>query len=326
MSSTINATTVGVGGVVTTADNSGILVLQTASTTALTISAAQGVTLAGTLGVTGATTLSTTLGVTGATTLSSTLGVTGATTLSSTLGVTGATTLSTGLTVTGGRSQLAANSETFALGVKYSAAGGSYYFGAASASATPDGVFSQAGGSERMRITDGGNLLVGTTDNADTTGVGIKLRPTGNQSAFVNTSSTGSDNNLLMYSTGAAAYRFYVGWDGTVHATNATIASSSDITLKENIKDIETGLLEVMELQPRRFDWKNGDGVNVAGFIAQEVEKVLPDLVIDAQYNETETKKSLLMGMMIPTMVKAIQELKAIIDTQAARITALETL
>ena len=69
MSSTINATTVGVGGVVTTADNSGILVLQTASTTALTISAAQGVTLAGTLGVSGATTLSTTLGVTGVTTI-----------------------------------------------------------------------------------------------------------------------------------------------------------------------------------------------------------------------------------------------------------------
>jgi len=81
MSSTINATTVGVGGIVATADNSGILVLQTASTTALTISAAQGVTLAGTLGVTGATTLSTTLGVTGATTLSSTLAVTGITTV-----------------------------------------------------------------------------------------------------------------------------------------------------------------------------------------------------------------------------------------------------
>ena len=69
MSSTINATTVGVGGVVTTADNSGILVLQTASTNAITISAAQGVTLAGTLGVTGATTLSNTLAVTGVTTV-----------------------------------------------------------------------------------------------------------------------------------------------------------------------------------------------------------------------------------------------------------------
>jgi hypothetical protein len=46
MSSTINATTVGVGGIVTTADNSGILILQTASTTALTIDASQNVTLA----------------------------------------------------------------------------------------------------------------------------------------------------------------------------------------------------------------------------------------------------------------------------------------
>ena len=45
-----------------------------------------------------------------------------------------------------------------------------------------------------------------------------------------------------------------------------------------SIKDLETGLSEVMSLKPRRFDWKNGDGENVAGFIAQEVETVLPDL------------------------------------------------
>ena len=69
-----------------------------------------------------------------------------------------------------------------------------------------------------------------------------------------------------------------------------------------------------MKLQPRRFDWKNGDGKNIAGFVAQEVEEILPDLVSDYKYNDEETKKAIKMGDMIPTLVKAIQELTAKVD------------
>jgi hypothetical protein len=73
-----------------------------------------------------------------------------------------------------------------------------------------------------------------------------------------------------------------------------------------------------MQLKPRRFDWKNGTAQNVAGFIAQEVEIVMPDLVQDYKLNDEETKKGLKMGDMIPTLVKAIQELNA-------KVVALET-
>jgi len=57
--------------------------------------------------------------------------------------------------------------------------------------------------------------------------------------------------------------------------------------------------------------------------VAQEVEQVLPDLVFDFKYNDTETKRGLKMGDMLPTLVKAIQELSALVTAQSATITSL---
>ena len=81
-------------------------------------------------------------------------GTLGATTPASIAGTTG--TFSSGLTVSGGRSFFAAASETYACAVRYVSTGGEFYFGASSSSATPDGVFSNSGGSERMRIANSG--------------------------------------------------------------------------------------------------------------------------------------------------------------------------
>jgi hypothetical protein len=170
-----------------------------------------------------------------------------------------------------------------------------------------------------MRINSSGNVLVGKTTTSETT-VGFNINTLG--SAI----SSGTDNYWVAYNTSASAYRFYVSPAGTINATNTSITAISDLSLKENIRDLETGLAQVMALKPRRFDWKEEtkiDQKNVAGFIAQELEQVLPELVYEYQYNATETKKSIKMGDILPTLVKAIQELKAINDTQAETINAL---
>jgi len=166
-----------------------------------------------------------------------------------------------------------------------------------------------------------GNLLVGQSAISQTT-VGFSVQgSSGTIPGTVSTAltaSTSAVNTYHVYSTGAAAYRFYVGLDGVIHATNTSITAISDVSLKENIRDLETGLTEVMALKPRRFDWKNGDASNVAGFIAQELETVLPDLVTESLYSEGVTKKSIQMGNILPTLVKAIQELKAEFDAYKA--------
>jgi len=171
---------------------------------------------------------------------------------------------------------------------------------------------------EAARIDSSGTLLVGKTSSAATS-VGFQVDGTGALYTTKSTS-TSADATYYLYSTGAGAYRFYVGMDGTIHATSTSITAISDQSLKTNVKPLETGLAQVMALQPRRFDWINGDATNVAGFIAQEVEQVLPDLVAPFKYTDTETKLGLKMGDMIPTLVKAIQELKAELDTLKAKV------
>ena len=65
------------------------------------------------------------------------------------------------LQVSGGRIYDIANGEPYSFAAQYGPAAGQFYFGATNASAA-DGVFSNSGGAERMRITDGGNIGIGT--------------------------------------------------------------------------------------------------------------------------------------------------------------------
>ena len=160
-----------------------------------------------------------------------------------------------------------------------------------------------------MDINKDGTVLFAKTDvNVNT--VGYRFDYDGQSYTSIATSNA----THYVRDTTNTVYRFYVTGGGVIYATDTSISSISDVTLKENIKPLETGLDEILKLQPRRFDWKNGDGKNIAGFVAQEVEEVLPDLVSDGKYTEEETKKTLKMGDMIPTLVKAVQELKAEVD------------
>jgi len=179
---------------------------------------------------------------------------------------------------------------------------------------------------EQVRVQSNGNVLFGgNLDGTITTGNGVKLNAIGVGEQFLwGNSSSNSSSGYHQYDSSTDAYRFIVGYGGTIYATATSISAISDVRLKENIVDLETGLSEVLALKPRRFDWKNGDATNVAGFIAQEVETVLPDLIGDYKDNNIDDLKSVKMGDMLPTLVKAIQEQQTIIDDLKARVETLE--
>ena len=181
----------------------------------------------------------------------------------------------------------------------------------------------QTNGGERARITASGTLLVGTTNDSVTAGAGTKIEGGGNPRLAIVTGSSTSATSISLYSTGAAAYRFFVDPNGTVYATVTTISGISDQRYKENIRDLDVGLDAVMALKPRKFDWKAGKGKDKKddrGFIAQEFEQVFPDLVDewkDPAPEGEEPYKSVRQDL-IPVLVKAIQEL-------SAKVAALES-
>jgi hypothetical protein len=207
-------------------------------------------------------------------------------------------------------------------------AGVHYWFTAPSGTAGNTISFTQA-----MTLDSGGRLLVAktTTNDGDT---GFMFEPirdgAGNgRLTITQSSSTNSGVSYSAYSSGAAAYRFYVGMGGTVFATNTTISAISDIRFKENVRDLNVGLVEVMALKPRLYDWKEGKGQdikNARGFIAQEFEEVFPDLIDEWKdpAPEGEDPYKSVRADLIPVLVKAIQELKAIVDAQAVEIAALK--
>jgi len=214
---------------------------------------------------------------------------------------------------------------------------GSAYHLATSGSASDYSVRSEAnlvfctnGATERMRIDSSGNLLVGTTSTSRTSGNGLKVLPgTGTDVVVVGSATTNSDVAFEAYSTGASAYRFQVGYGGTIYATSTTITGISDERLKENIIDLDDGLDAVMALKPRKFDWKSGKGKDIKGdrgFIAQEFEQVFPDMIEELRdpVPEGEQPYKAVNANLIPTLVKAIQEQQQIINDLKARIETLE--
>jgi hypothetical protein len=64
------------------------------------------------------------------------------------------------LEVQGGRSYFSAASEAYGVGVRYSSSGGPVFFGATSASATPDAQISNAGGTALLTLSNSGNVTI----------------------------------------------------------------------------------------------------------------------------------------------------------------------
>jgi hypothetical protein len=102
----------------------------------------------------------------------------------------------------------------------------------------------------------------------------------------------------------------YINEDGNLYITG-TLTEASSIALKENINPITNALDIISRIDGVVYDRKDGSVKNRAGLIAEQVEKVLPDIVQRDSYG---SPAGIQYTNLIAYLVESIKELKAEID------------
>jgi len=106
--------------------------------------------------------------------------------------------------------------------------------------------------------------------------------------------------------TSTPAYKLEVV--GTSGIGAAAFVNNSDINLKFNIRKIDNALEKIKSLEGVYFDWK-ADGSNSVGLIAQDVEKIFPELVTGK-----DGQKGVQYSNLVAPLIEAIKEQQIQID------------
>jgi hypothetical protein len=185
---------------------------------------------------------------------------------------------------------------------------------------------------ESGRFDSNGQFMVGTT----TTGGIITASGAQGGSAVIrsiNTTSSGGVAGVVsvLQSNGNSTSSSHflgstTGINGWYLYGNGTTSYSSDIRLKKNVQTARGYLNDIARLRVVKYQWigDNPDCQQVElGLIAQEVEEVFPNLIQEHEIEGVGMRKNIKQSVLPFMLLKSIQELKAINDTQAATITAL---
>ena len=212
-------------------------------------------------------------------------------------------------------------------------------------STTADGASSPT---ERMRISRDGLVTIGSTtavSNERTFGVqGAETSGGVAVAHFRNTSSdAAADTSPVLAlsktrtttSSSARFIQFYADngvtpMGGIVGngANNVQFATLSDVRDKENIQPLIGSLSKIKELQVVSYDWKaNGEHIK-AGFIAQNVETVFPEYIVENMASDgEEARKGITGGLSsgyVAVLTAALQEAIAKIEALEAEVAALK--
>jgi len=126
-----------------------------------------------------------------------------------------------------------------------------------------------------------------------------------------------SPNNTSNYVFGAndSSGQVYRIW------SNGTTSGRSDSRLKKNIAPANSQLSDVMAMEVVNYEWNQSiEGTKEIGWIAQQVQQIKPNLVQENDDGYLHLKRE----PMVAILWKAVQELKTIVDAQAAEIAELK--
>jgi len=187
-------------------------------------------------------------------------------------------------------------------------AGQHQFYTAASGTAGNAITFTQA-----MTLDASGRVQIGATSAPTTT---CYLYAVGGQYTFGINNGTytwyaGTNGNSLNFYDGGGTLRGYLTSAGS-------FTNTSDLAFKKEIKHIQYGLADVLKMRAVSYLTKDNN-VPQIGFIAQEMEIVVPEVV-----SGEEGSKGIAYGNITAVLVKAIQELKAELDSVKAELAVIK--
>ena len=173
-------------------------------------------------------------------------------------------------------------------------------------------------GTERMRIDSGGHLLLNTTTERNSGNLSIDYAGTSQAGIGINDTSSANASPFIGFLTGGTFRGSITNNNNTAVAYNTT----SDHRLKENVTADWDATTRLKQLNPVRFNFIADADRTVDGFLAHEVQSVVPE-AITGTHNEVDADgnpvyQGIDQSKLVPLLVKTIQELEA-------RIVALET-
>jgi hypothetical protein len=199
--------------------------------------------------------------------------------------------------------------------------GASDYPGRLVFSTTADGESSPT---ERMRITSAGYTFIGCTSQPGSTVAGLSLSPALSTSSHVSSAgSTTTSVTHFLFGNGN-------GGVGTIATSGSATAynTSSDYRLKENVTAVTDGITRLQQLKPSRFNFIADPSTVVDGFIAHEVQTIVPEAITGEKDAVDDEGNPIYQGIdqskLVPLLTAALQEAIGRIETLEAEVAALK--
>ncbi|MEI6348558.1 MAG: tail fiber domain-containing protein [Bacteroidota bacterium] len=189
-----------------------------------------------------------------------------------------------------------------------------------------------------QNTANGNNALQTNTSGYNNTALGyganVSTGALTNATAIGAFAIVGASNSLVLGGTGLYAVNVGIGTTtptqplqmaSGAHVTISGVwSNASDARLKTKIVNTNYGLKTVMQLRPVNYNMVKGGEAQV-GFLAQEVQKIIPEVVSgkEGDISKGETL-GLSYGNLVPVLTKAIQEQQVIIEAQQKQIDELK--
>jgi hypothetical protein len=187
---------------------------------------------------------------------------------------------------------------------------------------------------ERMRLTESGNFLIGTSNTfnpTDSSNPGSNLFGWINGRLCIQSSGEGiavkrhgSNGSVMQFARGAS------GPVGSISVTNASTAynTSSDYRLKENVVDLTAAIPRLKTLPVHRFNFITDSEKTVDGFLAHEAQLVVPEAVTGT-HNQVDgdgnpVMQSIDQAKLVPLLTAALKEAIGRIETLETEVAALK--